>query len=117
MTRQDQLYNKRYKNKYKNVKTEWFDSKKEYKRYLDLVILERSGAISELQKQVSFTLQEWFRYDWEAIRPIVYRTDFVYIKDGQLIAEDVKWMQTPEFKIKRKLFLKIYGDKYKLIIT
>lgn len=36
-------------------------------------------------------------------------------KDDQVIVEDTKGFKTDVYKIKRKLFLKKYGDKYKFI--
>jgi len=37
------------RNKYKNVKRGGFDSKREYRRYNELSILEKANLISELQ--------------------------------------------------------------------
>lgn len=48
------------KNKYHSKKVEVggiiFDSKKEAKRYSELLLLEKAGAISELQRQVKYIL-------------------------------------------------------------
>lgn len=44
-------------------------------------------------------------------RPVEYRADFVYIQDGQLVVEDAKGVRTPDYIIKRKLMLWLYGIK------
>ncbi len=50
----------RTSNKYKNKKVEVdgivFDSKKEAKRYQELLLLEKAGEITDLQRQVKFVL-------------------------------------------------------------
>jgi hypothetical protein len=93
-----------------------FDSKKEARRYQELKLLERAGAIKALELQPIFLLQDKFRYDNKGYRKIEYIADFKYIdKDGNVVVEDVKseGTATPVYKIKKKLFLKKYGDKYK----
>ena len=67
--------------KYRNVKTEEngikFDSKKEAKRYLELMARREAGEIDDLRLQVNFTLQEAFtKPDGERVRAIVYKADF-----------------------------------------
>lgn len=42
-------------------------------------------------------------------RPVYYYADFVYKMDRQLVVEDVKGYKTPEYVIKRKLMLSVYG--------
>jgi hypothetical protein len=45
-------------------------------------------------------------------RPTEYRADFVYIdEDGWLVVEDAKGVRTPDYIIKRKLMLWLYGIK------
>ena len=107
-------------NKYRNKKVivdgEEFDSKKEGNRYKELRLLERVGEISNLELQPRFLLQDKFRYDNKGYRKIEYIADFKYIdKDGNVVVEDVKseGTATPVYKIKKKLFLKKYGHKYK----
>jgi Protein of unknown function (DUF1064) len=94
--------------KYKNVKTHGFDSKKEYGRYAELQVLEKSGVISSLETQVEFGLIP----PQEGERAVKYRADFVYVQDGKKIVEDVKSSFTkslPAWIIKRKLMLWIHG--------
>lgn len=93
-----------------------FDSKKEARRYKELKLLERAGEIKDLKLQPRYTLQESFKYEGATIRKIEYVADFQYEeKDGQLVTEDTKGYRTETYKLKKKLFLKRYGDKYKFI--
>ena len=41
----------------------------------------------------------------------------MYDEGSETIVEDVKGMKTSDYKIKRKLFIKKYQDKYKHIET
>lgn len=88
-----------------------FDSKAEAKRYCELKLLERAGAIRGLNIQPRFELQEPFMCDGKKYRKIEYIADFSYYKGSQMIVEDVKGMKTDVYKLKKKLFLKQYGDK------
>lgn len=97
-----------------------FDSRKEHRRWIELQGLQEMGAISELKRQVSYTLIP----DQELKNPRVvgknhrlsymekgvnYVADFVYKRDGETIVEDVKGYKTSIYTIKRKLMLFIYG--------
>jgi hypothetical protein len=92
--------------KYLNKKTVvhgiTFDSKAEASRYLELVMLQNSGAITNLEMQVPFELIP--KQDGE--RPVKYLADFVYCENGKKVVEDVKSPITrkkPDYIIKRKL--------------
>lgn len=101
-------------NKYRNKKIVIdryvFDSIAEGKRYRELSLLEKAGEIYNLELQPKFLLQESFKKNGKTYRAINYVADFKYIKDSKTIVEDVKGMETKEFKIKRKLFEKKYLD-------
>lgn len=111
---------KRY-NKYHNSKNKDGDSKKERRRKAELQMLEKAGAIKDLQCQVKFELipkQELLRPKFEngrkvkSERAVSYIADFTYIKDNKLIVEDVKSPVTralPLYIVKRKLMLYIHG--------
>lgn len=94
-------------NKYRNtkIKTEVgiFDSKKEYSRFNELVLLQRAGVISDLRRQVRFELVPKSNTE----RAAYYVADFTYKKaDGKMICEDVKSEMTrklPLYILKRKL--------------
>lgn len=96
--------------KYRNKKTNGYDSKKEAKRADELKLLERGKIITDLQEQVSILLQEKFRHNGKCERPIIYIADFVYYKDGVKIIEDVKGFKTDVYRIKRKMLLFNYPD-------
>ena len=108
-------------NKYKNKKTQVdmyvFDSAKEAKRYKELKLLERAGKISNLELQPHFLLQDSFKKNGRTYRKIEYIADFKYIENGRTIVEDVKGLQTDVFKLKHKLFEKIYPELELKIIT
>jgi hypothetical protein len=110
-----------------------FDSRKEYKRYCELSLLERGGAITELQRQVKFELipaqyESFPRYSDKTGKrlkdgrrcielAVSYYADFVYIdaKTGEKIVEDTKGMptRTSDYIIKRKLMLWVHGIRIK----
>ena len=89
-----------------------FDSKKEARRYAELKMMEKVGAISSLECQKTFELIPKQRDEnGKAVRNCEYVADFVYIdaKTGQQVVEDVKGFKTKDYIIKRKLMLKVYG--------
>lgn len=106
-------YNKCHNKKceYEGIK---FASKLEMKRYIFLKDLEKKGEIKNLRLQVPFTLQDKYKIEKKTIREIKYIADFVYEKDKTLVVEDTKGQQTPVFKLKKKIFDKVY---YPLRIT
>ncbi len=83
-----------------------FASKREAARYRELTLLQRSGAIHNLE------LQPHYPINVAGQKICTYIADFRYIGAcGSLIVEDVKGVETPVFKLKRKLFEVIYGMK------
>lgn len=91
-----------------------FDSKKEANRYSELLLLQRAGKISDLQRQVSFELIPSQKVDGLTVeRPCVYKADFVYRENGKLVVEDTKGYKKGTayslFSIKRKLMLLRFG--------
>ena len=95
-------------NKYKNKKVQIdmyvFDSIAESRRYKELALLEKAGEIENLQLQPKFLLQESFKKNGKTYREREYIADVMCEERGKVIVEDVKGMETKEFKIKRKLF-------------
>jgi len=88
-----------------------FDSKKEAERYMILRSRQDSGEISSLVIHPKYELQPAFVHvqSGKKIRAINYYGDFEYMdNDYNLIVEDVKGVETPVFKLKRKLFLRQY---------
>ena len=110
------------------VNGETFDSKKEYRRYCELKLLERAGEIKNLERQVKYVLipaqyETYERFgkkgqrikDGERLleKECAYIADFKYqdAHTGKLIVEDTKGVKTDTYIIKRKLMLKEYGIK------
>jgi hypothetical protein len=84
-----------------------FDSKAEGEYYLHLKQQLEEALIKSFELQPKFILQDGFRKDGKNIRPILYVADFdVWKLDGIREIIDVKGFETPDFKIKRKLFEK-----------
>lgn len=117
-------------NKYRSKKVEVdgivFDSKKEAKRYQELLLLEKTGAISDLQRQVKFVLIPAQYENPNSFtkkgrgkcieRECSYVADFVYkeplIEGGEpflKVVEDTKGFRTKDYIIKRKLMLHVHG--------
>lgn len=102
--------------KYNSKKTiidgQVFDSRKEAKRYQELLFLERAGAIKNLSRQVKFVLIPSQRDEVTGKvveRECSYRADFEYTEDGKTVVEDVKGFRTKEYVLKRKMMLWKYG--------
>lgn len=102
-----------------------FDSKKEERRYKELVLLERAGKINGLRRQVEFELLP-AQYEPDTVGPrggvkkgkiierkCSYVADFVYVEDGKVVVEDTKGMRTKDYVIKRKLMYHVHGIRIK----
>ena len=130
----------RYQSKYYNIKTKTtdgiiFDSNKEARRWGQLLLLQKAGKITSLQRQVRYELvpaqyETRIRYSNKTgkrlkdeirlvERKVEYIADFVYADaiTGEITVEDVKSeaTKTPEFIIKKKLMLAVHGIKVKVI--
>ena len=109
-----------------------YDSQKEYKRFCELSLLQKAGAITDLHRQVKFVLipaqyETYERYGKNGKRlkdgqrciekECSYYADFVYKENGKTIVEDTKSKatKTTEYIIKRKLMLYIHGIKVREI--
>lgn len=109
-----------------------FDSKKEAGRYQQLKLLERTGKIGDLRRQVEFELiPAQFEHPFSMTkrgrgkcleRKCSYIADFVYkipiFEHGEpflTVVEDTKGYKTPEYIIKRKLMLSVHGIRIKEI--
>lgn len=124
-----------YKSKYYNVKTRAldgtvFDSLKEARRWDELLLLQRAGKITELQRQVKYELipaqyETYERYGKKGQRlkdgvmllerKVEYVADFVYtiVETGENIVEDAKGIRTKEYILKRKLMLAVHSIRIK----
>ncbi len=116
------------RNKYQAIKTFVngieFDSRKEARRYQELLLLERAGVILNLRRQVKYVLipsqyETFARYkengqrllDGKKLleRECSYIADFVYEENGKEVVEDTKGIKTKDYIIKRKLMLHVHG--------
>lgn len=95
--------------KYRNKKTELdgiiFGSHIEARRYSELKQLQALGEISDLSVHPVFRLLDKFRDPWsgDCQKSINYIGDFLYVEKGtHRVCEDVKGVQTTEFRIKWK---------------
>ena len=104
------MYYRKYGNKKVLINGIWFESKKEGKRYSELLLLERVGKISDIKLQPRFLLQESFKKNGKTYRKIEYVADFQYMENGKMIVEDTKGFKTEVFKLKHKLFEYKYPD-------
>lgn len=80
-----------------------FDSKEEYRRYLTLKMLLAGGVISDLRRQVTYSL------DAGGVHISNYVADFVYVSEGEVIVEDSKGFKTATYLQKRRLMKEIHG--------
>ncbi len=83
---------------------ERWDSQGEYKRWCDLKLLEKGGAISKLRHKVSYPL---IVHGGGQIGRIV--VDFVYEENGKLVADDFKGCWPALSKWKWSHFAMQYG--------
>lgn len=106
-------------NKYHNIRSSGYDSRKEKRRSDELKLLQKAGIISDLQEQVRFEL---IPSQYEIIggkkkcieHACHYVADFVYTENSKLIVEDVKspiTRKNKEYIIKKKLMLYLHGIK------
>jgi hypothetical protein len=84
-----------------------FASQKEAGAYLQLRDRAAKGEIVDLELQPRFELLGKFTYRNEKIRALTYVADFRFtvVYTGETVVVDVKGFRTPEYLIKRKLFL------------
>ena len=68
----------------------YFASQAEFFRWQELKLLERAGAISNLEFQPSFELSK---------AKIKYRADYAYDQDGEHIIEDINGVWQPRFRV------------------
>lgn len=127
------------KNKYNAKKIEFdghvFDSKKEKARYELLKEYYNSGLIDDLRRQVRYELESPVVEEYEEQlktkvvkktrtlqRGIYYTCDFQYIKDGELVVEDVKSSPAQAkldkaYQIRKKLLFARHGIKIKEVFN
>ena len=120
--------------KYGNIKTRTadgidHDSRKEARRWNELLLLERAGMISDLRRQDKYVLipkqtESVERYSERTGRRLKdgertiesecsYIADFVYVDSAtrKTVVEVSKGVRTKEYRIKKKLMLYVHGVK------
>ena len=112
--------NNKYNSQKCSIGNEVFDSKKEMKRYSELCLLEKTGYISGLKRQVKYLLipaqretvmKKGVPKQGKVIeREVSYIADFVYYDNQtkEVVVEDSKGYHTKDYIIKRKLMLYIH---------
>lgn len=83
----------------------YFASTKEYKDWQTLKMLERTGNISNLKRQVKFPLN-----GAAGEKVCDYIADATFVEDGKQVAWDTKGMITDVYRLKKKLFCQQYPD-------
>lgn len=128
---------KKYGNRKIEADGEVFDSKKEYKRWCELKLLENAGEIYGLKRQVKYVLipaqhestGQIYKRGKKKGEPkpgklieheVSYVADFVYFlkcpfdrMEDEMVVEDCKGMRTKDYIIKRKLMLFRHGIRIK----
>lgn len=103
-------YTAKVQAKYHNTLTEVdgivFGSKLEAKRYGELKLMEKAGAIRALKVHTHWPLE------LNGARLCVYVDDFNYVdtaSEGSLVVEDCKGVRTPLYTLKKRLMRAIHG--------
>lgn len=96
----------KYGAKRATVGVEKFSSKREAKRWTELLMLERGGEIKDLRRQVKIALigkADMIRTPTGRVAH--YVADFIYtdLRSGLEVIEDAKGLPTPEYKLKRAI--------------
>ena len=91
-----------------------FDSKGEYRRWLTLVAMRDANLIQNLQRQVTYVLQDAF-VDNAGVRhhSIKYTADHIYQEDGITVIEDYKSKITAKgeaFRIRWRMLCEKFKD-------
>jgi hypothetical protein len=90
-----------------------FDSKAEHDRYLELLVMERAGVISQLECHPRWEIIPAQKIPGHRqFNAAHYTADFKYIRDGKMVVEDVKSSYTREDKayiLRRKLMYQVHG--------
>lgn len=90
-----------------------FDSLLEGRYYVMLLHLIEEGAVKSYERQVTYILQDKFRDEFtgKMVPAIKYIADFVLtMPDGAVVVIDVKGKETPDFKLKQKMFCYQHRD-------
>jgi len=103
--------------KYRNTPTiigaEKYRSKREAAKHQDLLLLQRAGKITSLQREVPYVLAAGVKIAGEPrARPALrYVADFVWIDaaTGARVVADAKGVQTDVYRVKKHLMKTTHG--------
>lgn len=112
--------------KYHNVRTQRtledggkvdFDSKKEARRYDELMAMLRAGQIRDLKLQPQFTIQEAYTTpEGQRVRAIRYQADFSYERATEPDCNgEIRWLRVVEDVKSRATKTRVYEIKKKLL--
>ena len=90
-----------------------WDSAAEQKRWAELELMQRAGIVSELRRQVRFNLNAAGPRG-EVVRVGAYVADFVYLRDGDTIIEDVKGGAITDLAVWKVRHMAAQGQPVKL---
>ena len=101
----------------RHVGNVWCASEAEAVRYEQLLDMQATGLVSGLEVQVPFVVHV------NNVKICTYRSDFRFrwhgpeVADprGEVVVEEVKGLETPEWKLKCKLVEALYGFKINVI--
>ena len=100
--------------KYNAIRTwcsgHWFSSKREARRYTELLLLESAGEIRDIELQPTYPLLSPTP-DGSLVSIATYVADFRYvdIPTGETVVEDVKGVRTQVYKLKKRWVKTQYG--------
>ena len=97
-----------------NGETVAFDSMAEARRFDELHALAKAGKIHNLTLQPEYVILEQVKHQGHrTMQKRKYIADFRYVMNCEVIVEDVKSKptKTPVYRLKKQLFLAIYGEK------
>lgn len=89
-----------------------FDSKREAARWQELLLLERTGSISGLERQKTYILAPKVLLDGRIKPCLRYVADFLYVRGGIQVIEDSKsphLRKNPVYRIKKHLLKSVLG--------
>jgi hypothetical protein len=102
---QEKQSTRKYRNKPVEEDGHHFDSQAEYRRYCELKLMRDAGDIESLCVHPRFDLPV------NGVKISRYTADFCYVRDGQMIVEDVKSgpTRTRAYVLRKKLMKAIHG--------
>ena len=94
-----------------------FDSKKEARRYDELMAMLRAGQIRDLKLQPQFTIQEAYTTpEGQRVRAIRYQADFSYERATEPDCNgEIHWLRVVEDVKSRATKTRVYEIKKKLL--